>query len=345
VLGSASDRGWIGFDPGSGRVALASLRDVGGRLVVTRAPALQTSGETARIIGSNLVYRPQLRADLRTVPLLQNGMVGSPSAVPGDPEKIPPQQYLPQIADGVQAGDRTVWLLSGGTGFGKSYMWVCCSTSGGLSSLTPFIDQKRGMLFSQLGLDAAGRLWLTWLDHGRAVLGAVRMLELDPATLLPRTNAALGVPGSDTSTELKLICAAECRVVMSRLRGDIVSWSPGERAPTRLASGTRTNPSNLLAASYRSGDVTVAYSRTRSISPVKSPVIAIRVVRGDRRGAHARTVGSVDLPSVINPKDYDNYFMDQANYGTFTPDGLAFFGAYDGNRGTRVIGGLVAVAR
>jgi hypothetical protein len=345
VFGSASDRGWIGFDPGSGRIALASLRDVGGKLTVARAPALQTSGETARIIGSNLVYREQLRADLRTAPLLQNGMVGPPSALANDPEKVPPQQYLPQVADGVQVGDRMVWLLGGGTGFGKSYMWACCSSTGGLSNLTRFVDQKRGMLFAQLGLDAAGRLWLTWLDHGRAVLGAVRMLELDPATLLPRTTAALGVPGSDTSTGLKLICAAECRVVMSRLRGDIVSWSPGEHAPARLASGTRTDPSNLLDASYRSGGVAVAYSRTRSIGALRNSVIAIRVARGDAHGAHARTVGSVDLPSVINPRDYDNTFMNQANYGTFTSDGLVFFAAYDGDRGTRVLGGVIAVAK
>jgi hypothetical protein len=345
VFGSALDRGWIGFDPGSGRVALVSLRDVGGKVSVARAPALQTSGETARIIGSNLLYREQLRAGLRTAPLLPNGMVGSPSALPSDPEKVPPQQYLPQVADGIQVGDRMVWLLGGGTGFGKSYMWACCSSSGGLSNLTRFIDQRRGMLFAQLGLDAAGRLWLTWLDHGRAVLGAVRMLELDPEILLPRTTAALGVPGSDTSTGVKLICAAECRVVMSRLRGDIVSWSPGERTPTRLVSGTRTNPSNLLAASYRSGSVTVASSRTRSISPLMSPLLAIRVVRGDGRGAHARQVGSVDLPTVINPRDYDNTFMNQANYGTFTSDGLVFFAAYDGDKGTRVLGGVIAVAR
>jgi hypothetical protein len=344
VFGSASDRGWIGFDPGSGRVALVSLRDVGGRLSVARAPALQTSGETARIVGSNLLYRSELGADLRMLPLLDNGMVGSPSALQGDPEKVPPQQYRPQVAGGVQLGARMVWLLTGGTGFGKSYMWACCTTTGGLGDLTRFIDQKRGMLFSQFGVDASGRLWLVWLDHGHAVLGAVRMLELDPATLVPRTTAPLAIPGSATSTGVKLICAAVCRVVMSRLRGDIVSWSPGERSPTRLAAGTRINPANLLAAAYRSGGVTVAYSRTRSISPQRNPVIAIRVARGDSRGAQARTVGSVGLPSVINPLDYDNTFMNQANYGMFTADGLVFFAAYDGDRGTRVLGGLVRVA-
>jgi hypothetical protein len=66
VVGSASDRGWIVFDRGNGTMALASVRDIGGRLMLTRAPALNTSGETARIVGSELVYRPELGAEFRT---------------------------------------------------------------------------------------------------------------------------------------------------------------------------------------------------------------------------------------------------------------------------------------
>jgi hypothetical protein len=271
-------------------------------------------------------------------------MLGTPSTVSADPERVPPERYRPQVKGGVQVGDRTVWLLTGGTGFGKQYMWACCSTAGGLTDLTRFIDQGRGMLFWQLGLDAGGRLWLAWLEHGHAVLGRVRMIELDSATLDPHTPTTFAVPGSATSTGFELICAAVCRVVMSRLGGDIVTWSPGERSPTRLASGTRNNPANLLAASYRSGGVTVAYSFTRSVSPLKSSVIAIRVVRGDSRGAHPRRVGSVDVPSVLNPMDPDHVVMNLGNDGTFTTDGLVFFATYEGE-GTRVLAGLVRVPR
>jgi hypothetical protein len=195
------------------------------------------------------------------------------------------------------------------------------------------------MLFWQLGLDAGGRLWVAWLQYGAAVLGSVRIVELDPTTLAPRTAVALAVPNSRTSTGFELTCAAVCRVVMSRLGGDIVSWSPGERSLSRLASGTRTNPANLLAASSRYGGLTVAYSRSHSISPLKSPVIAIRVVRGDSRGAHPRRVGSAAIPTVINRTD----FFNQANHGTFTADGLVFFAIYYGS-GTRVLAGLVPVA-
>jgi hypothetical protein len=248
------------------------------------------------------------------------------------------------VLAGLELSDRTVWFLTGGTGFGKQYMWACCSRDGALSDLTRLANQKAGTYFVHFGLDTAGRLWLAWLDVGASTGRPVKLVELDPATLAPRTAAALTVPGIRTATAYDLTCAAVCRVVASRVEGDIVSWAPGERSPTRAVPGTRTRPANLLGASYRSGGLTVGYAVSLPWNPRKGGLIAIRVARGDGRGAHARRVGAADIPSTLNPRDPDHFALNQANYGTFTPDGLVFFATYFG-QGTRVLAGLVPVAR
>jgi hypothetical protein len=340
VLGSAAGRGWIGLDHGDGRVAIASVRAVGGKLSLAKAPMLRATGTPGQIVGSDLYYHQpsDVGPELHSVPLLENGMLGSPAAVAGNAEKVPPERFHPRLLAGIHVGDRTVWVLDGGAGF-KRYMWACCTSAGGLADLTPLVHQGPGIYSVRLGVDAGGRLWLAWLEIGSSAVRPVRLVELDPTTLAPRTPHASTVPGVRTASRFSLICAAVCRVVVGRLV-DIVSWSPGERSPTRLVSGTRAQPRNLIVASYPSAGVTVAYSSALPYNRKRGQVTAIKVVRGDGRGAHMRRLGSADIPTVINPTGLYN----QANFGTFTADGLVFFATYYGG-GTRVLAGLVPVAR
>ena len=67
-------------------------------------------------------------------------------------------------------------------------------------------------------------------------------------------------------------------------------------------------------------------------------IIAYDDLSGVRVGAQ----GSHDGGAAWS--DADHIAMNQANYGAFTPDGLAFLGTYLG-AGTRFVAGLVPVAR
>jgi len=329
VIGSASGRGWMGFISSETRSTLGSLRRVGGRL--SFAKATLSARSPMFIVGSQVLYHlPDVSGkpgELRAAPLLANGSVGTPRAVPDDPETMPPQDLDPAVIDSVEVGDRTVWLLGGARQAPpKSYLWVCCSGTGGLVDLTRFIKQGRRSFFPQLGLDSKKRLWLAWLQSsGGAVAGSVKLLELDPETLAPRTPKMVALPGGNTATKFELSCATFCRVVMSDLfSGDLLASSPGQRSPTRMASGAREYPANLLAAADRSGHLTAAYIASRSPDPAKAQVHEIEVVSGDARGSHPRRLGVVDLPDAIGPSD-DLY---QNAFATFVPGGLVYFAFY-----------------
>ncbi len=351
VVDSASGRGWMGFTNSQTRSSLGSLGRVRGRL--SFAKTALAAQRPMFIVGSELVHHvPDVSGkpgELRAAPLLANGKVGTPRAVPDDPEKIPPQELGPVVEDGIEIGDRMVWLLGGAKlsdsgNLVKSYLWACCTSSGQLSDLTRFIKQGRPTIFEQLGLDSKKRLWVAWLQRSRsAVVGPVKLLELDPETLAPRMPTAATLPGGSTATGFELSCAAFCRVVMSDLfSGDLLASSPGQRSPTRMASGTRENPANLLATSDRSGRLTAAYIASRSPDPAKAQVHEIEVVIGDARGSHARRLAVVDLPDAIGPSA-DLY---QTAYATFVPGGLVYFAFYyPGRTKVRILAGFLPLAR
>ena len=332
VQGAASGRGWLGFGRGDSTkrsLVLGSLRRVGGATSFAKAVLPRSQGPMM-IVGSQLYYHlPDISGKpgaLRTVPLLANGTVGAPSAPPVDPETIPPQQYDPTVSDGIQVGDRVVWVLAGG-GSSAFYLWACCTRAGELSPLTRLIDPKRNMRSLQLGLDSRGRLWLAWLDLlRRKSWGGVRMVELDPDTLSPRTPKPLVSPGPDYWVQpLRLVCGNLCRSSAVDLRGGIATWAPGERSATTLRLGTRVSPAGLLDMSFRSGKLVVGSSRTLTYRRPPWSAEQISIVRGDARGAHARRVRST-APVPFGP---GSPFMWQPPiYGAFVPGGLVFFKLY-----------------
>jgi hypothetical protein len=351
VVGSASGRGWIGFekDNGSSRstLLLGSLRSVGGRL--SFAKTTLDAGTPMMIVGSQLVYHVPGASglELRTAPLLSNGRVGTPRAVPDDPEKIPPQQFHPGVLTGIQVGDRLVWVLGGArklTGQ-LDFLWACCTSTGELSDLSRFIDHKRDMRSLQLERDARGRLWLAWLDvYLRKGWGAVKMVELDPDTLVPRTAKPFVTPAPDSWVGPELVCADSCRIVVQDLGGAIFSWAPRERSATRIVSGSRTSPAGLLAASFRSGGLEVASGRYLHLNKPPWDVEEISVTRGDARGAHARRLGSVaPVPFATNVQFQWQY----PAYAAFVPGGLVFFENYSNseNDATRFLAGFLPLGR
>ena len=351
VAGSASGRGWLGFAKGDGAsrsTILGSLRRVGGRPSFAKTVLAKSRGPMT-IVGSQLFYHlpgSGTPGELRGVPLLANGGVGTPTAVPNDPESIPPPAYHPLVADGVQVGSRFVWVLTGYTGGGAPVLWACCSSTGELSGLSRFIDPKRVMDSLQLGLDAKGRLWLAWLDlYRRKSWGGVRMVELDPDTLAPRTPKTFVAPAPDSWLRPKLVCADLCRMVMEDLGGDIFTWAPGERSATRMRLGTRQKRATLLDASFRSGKLIVASAKTLNFRRPPWSVEEISIVRGDTRGSHARRVSSVAPASFGGSSPFT---WQPPILATLVPDGLVFFKNYHNIRGssqTRVLAGFLPLRR
>jgi hypothetical protein len=164
------------------------------------------------------------------------------------------------------------------------------------------MDRHLGVLFLHVGRDTQGRIWLAWLDrrnHSGAILGAARILELDASTLAPRSRA-VAIPRV-VASRVELACDAACRLVAQTAGGQIVSWAPGERSATRVASTYRfkigSAPAWLLAATYQSGRLVVAYQGEKGKTRYADATVRdkIRIVRGDARGARAREIAAIPV--------------------------------------------------
>jgi hypothetical protein len=112
----------------------------------------------------------------------------------------------------------------------------------------------------KMALDGAGHLWIAWYSNATGATG-VYVQQLDPVTAAPIGAPALA-PSSESSNNnsfaVNLACAATCRVVYGNSPAagpadTIVSWWPGEAAPTTIANlaGTTQGAGRVLAAAYR----------------------------------------------------------------------------------------------
>jgi hypothetical protein len=146
-----------------------------------------------------------------------------------------------------------------------------------------------------LALDAMGRLWAAWYTSGPS--NGVELQQLDPTTGQPVAPAVQAPLSNDidnnTFPGVALACASTCRVAYGvaptgSSRDDVVTWAPGESAPTTIASlaGTHEGAGRVLAASYRSdGRLWLAWWNGKTYS----------YVLGDGTGAHG-TVQDAGAP-------------------------------------------------
>jgi hypothetical protein len=281
AVGWASGRAWVALTGAGGNtMSVTSATVAGRRLRGFETTRLNASLYVRIIAGSELVYSvSQTNSDsLAARQLLPTGRLGPPT-VPLDPKPIAPNQDLSAQAV-LRVGGRTVWALPGDSRTG-SVLWVCCAADGSGQNLTRFISRSSPPRPVHLGLDGRGRLWLSWHDAS-----GVKIVELDPATLVPRTATPIRAPGRVVE-RFHMACAATCRLVIEAFRVGILSWAPGERSPTTIARAVNVGEKRapwLLAAAYRSGKLAAAYI------PYDAP-FGVRVVRGDARGARPRLVG------------------------------------------------------
>lgn len=370
LLDWTSGRVWAGFDDvrkfDDGFLTLVSVRAAGraltsavtSEMVRVRGPFLITGSELLYHTSGSVNGRIVSGAEFRTARLLPNGRLGVPREVPEDLTKRPPQEYRPSVVETIDVGGRTVWLLVGGelndTGnaIKRIFMWICCSETDELVDLTPLVRNTKNFHSHRLGLDTKGRLWLAWSNP-------VHMVRLDPNTLAPRSGL---FAVQQTPDKFAFACAAACRVVGSD--GDsIYTWSAGERGWTRILRSSKTtrvptvkgwrtisDPQswpNLLAASYRAGQLQVAYyPYAATYGPDgKTGVQTITVVRGDARGSRARSVGTLVLPSAFNQQDSDRAVLFNGAHATFVPGGLVALGTYVMFGRSRVIAAFVPLGR
>lgn len=293
ALSWASNRVWLAATATgpSDTMSVTSATIAGPRLVAFKTSRYRVSPYVRLVLGTELVYSlPGTDASqLQMRQLLASGGLGPPSAVPLNTKTFAPNQAIsPQAA--IRVGDRTVWALPGTTrpSSASGALWVCCASDGSARNLTRFIVPDGPPSPVRLGLDKRGRLWLAWHDRG-----SVKLLELDPSSLLPRSSKAIVAPGSGVE-RFDLACDVVCRLVIENIRTGIHSWWPGERSRTRIARTSRVPRTyaepRLLAAAYRSGRLVVAYSGVGSGG--------LRVVRGNARGARPRVVGKAAHLSV-----------------------------------------------
>lgn len=112
----------------------------------------------------------------------------------------------------------------------------------------------------KLAYDSAGHLWIAWYSNATGATG-IYVQQLDPATAAP-IGAPARAPGSESvnnnSFGTALTCSATCRLVY----GDsppagptdaVVSWWPGQAAPTTVANlaGTGQSAGRVVTAAYR----------------------------------------------------------------------------------------------
>lgn len=350
----ASNRVWV-VAPHGNAATVVSARVSGGTL--RSFVALPFPGGDPGYVHFVDGYLAFERGDrLVMAPLLANGRLGPAKVVADDllakSKEAAPKLETVVVEDGLRVGGRIVWALRGSEMVGmnaKVFLLVCCDESGAAVDLTRFVDRRVGATSPRLRVDARGRLWLGWLDrsdYSGAIRGVPRLLELDPSTLAPRTKA-VAAPGL-VADRVELVCASSCRVVAQSASGDIVSWAPGERAPTLVVrkvvspNHVYTFPRELLAATYMAGQLLVAY---RGQTGRNDPVEELDVVRGDAPGARARVVGKVATTYGWPEQSLDPPFSNPAAYGTFVPGGLValeHFREYFGQ--SRVAGSPVVYA-
>jgi hypothetical protein len=148
-----------------------------------------------------------------------------------------------------------------------------------------------------LARDQAGNVWLAWYDLDRGIA----MRQLDPATGVP-VGAVAVAPDSNiiynVGSRIALACnpaAPGCRVVYLSTDGKrLLSWAPGEAAPTTIATAGKDATIGAFHAAYKAdGRLWVAWILRPGIG---DPTVQFTL--GDARGA-----GQPDYPVSLQKLD------------------------------------------
>lgn len=106
-----------------------------------------------------------------------------------------------------------------------------------------------------LARDGAGNIWAAWYDLKQGMV----MRQLDPVTGIPAAALPSAAPGStsidNNGSRVSLVCnptAAGCRIVYQTADNrSVVSWAPGEPAPTTIGTVGKDDRIGALNAAYK----------------------------------------------------------------------------------------------
>ncbi|MEZ5101082.1 MAG: hypothetical protein R3C15_15050 [Thermoleophilia bacterium] len=143
----------------------------------------------------------------------------------------------------------------------------------------------------RIGVTTGGQVWVAWYSNATSNVG-LYLQQIDPATGQPIGNAARA-PRSESvgnNAAPALACRDTCRVVyridalaLNQRVNRIVSWSPGEAAPTLIATQDDTSGGLEATAAYRAdGRLWVAWHQDGNQALSGS---GFRATLGDGRGA------------------------------------------------------------
>ncbi|MEO9174919.1 MAG: hypothetical protein ABI317_05340, partial [Gaiellales bacterium] len=167
--------------------------------------------------------------------------------------------------------------------------------------------------------DGAGNVWMAWydLDHG------VVLRQLDPLTGVPIGTPAIA-PSSNiiynTGSRIALACnplAAGCRVVYEAPdEHHLLSWSPGEAAPTTVATAAKDSSLGAWHAAYRGdGRLWVGWVLRPGVGP---PTVQFTLgdVRGAGGPAYPVSLQTLDTPYHLRLQPVGNDLLLLGNFGS-----------------------------
>ncbi|MEW6582225.1 MAG: hypothetical protein AB1416_05650 [Actinomycetota bacterium] len=229
-------------------------------------------------------------------------LTGMHSAVTGDP--LNGDSFAPRNPDGTFGAPAPTGIADGAgdailAADGATPLWAT-TQAGGLrlhrgavqptaSDVAAAAGQSADLHYiPRFGRDGAGRYWLAWFAQASAPRpSGIFIAQVDSATGTLAGPAALApASGSPTNNSLSIpmACSAQtCRIVYHETganaltTGRIVSWAPGEAAPTPVV--TAKGAAGNIGAAYRGdGRLWVAWYQTGVSGTYK-------VTLGDARGA------------------------------------------------------------
>jgi len=353
-VGWASGRAWFLLERSDDEQVLYSARVAGGRLASLVANPMGKGDQgiaDALLSGSTLVGVSQ--GTSRALTLLPSGKVSGWAPMPGDPVVIARGSLVPAGYAGdwtakaaVTVGGRTVWALPGRlcppdsdphhctiNGGGYSSFAVCCTSDGQAVDLTSLLRNtvKGGTSQPGLGVDAHGRLWLTWVDNVPNEAG-IDFVQLDATTLQPGHVQFLGtlpgvVPGRIPpflAPALFLGCGDACSVVVGSAFG-VFRWpGAGPAAALWRSDPLKGTGGQLLAAGpYGGGLALASYGRKNSAAAD----LTLGLVRTDAEGRNPHTAASVTAVLEI-PRDPSHVASLEGVTAMVTPAGLVAFALY-----------------
>jgi hypothetical protein len=167
--------------------------------------------------------------------------------------------------------------------------------------------------------DGSGNVWMAWydLDHG------VVLRQLDPLTGVPIGVPAIA-PGSNliynAGSRIALACnpaAAGCRVVYEASdQHHLLSWSPGETAPTTVASVPTDSSLGAWHAAYRAdGRLWVGWILRPAVG---HPLLQFTLgdVRGAGGPAYPVSLQQLDPPYHLRLQPVGNDLLLLGNFGS-----------------------------